>query len=209
MTKEEKHSFQLGRSASTANIPCAPRYDRNMNRMVSDGRTQRSIQNMSAWYMGYLHQYVLDGKLLNADIFQSAMAGMLPSAKAGAVQPWIEFVEDIARNGQSVNFQEEPDLETAEAHWYDTLLAGFYRLRTGHDEPAAAKTLELGLENLCLYPYELEEAAVQLSQGASLEKLGELMRDGLLESEKAEFPRLQDVLDAGMPAQSPQMNMNF
>ena len=213
MTKEEKICFQLGRNASAADIQYAPCYDQNMRRMVSESRTERGMRrntrNMSAWGMGYLHQYVADGKQLNAEMFRCAMIHICPNMKEGAVKPWLEFVEDIARRGQYVDFQEEPNLETAKAHWYDTVLAGFYQLKAEHGEAAATKTLELGLESLCLYPYELEEATVQLGQGASLEKLGELMRDGLLESETAEFPKLRDVLGVDSPTQNPQMNLNF
>ncbi|WP_297982180.1 hypothetical protein [uncultured Oscillibacter sp.] len=137
------------------------------------------------------------------------MAGMFPNVKEEAIQPWLEFVDEITQSGQYVDFQEEPDLETAKAHWYDTLLAGFCQLKAEHGESSAARTLELGLERLCLYPYELEEATVQLGQGASLEKLGQMMRDGFLESETAQFPKLRDVLGLDASAQSPQMNMNF
>lgn len=156
-----------------------------------------------------LRQLVLDGKPLDAEMFCGAMADMFPNAKEGAIQPWLEFVDEITRSGQYVDFQEESDLETAKARWYDTLLAGFCRLKAEHGEASAARTLELGLERLCLYPYELEEATVQLGQGTSLEKLGQMMRDGLLESETVQFPKLRDVLEEDVPAQSPQMNINY
>lgn len=156
-----------------------------------------------------LRQFVLDGKPLDAEVFCGAMAGMFPSAKEGAIQPWLEFVDEITQSGQYVDFQEEPDLETAKAHWYDTLLAGFCQLKAEHGESSAARTLELGLERLCLYPYELEKATVQLCQGASPEKLDQMMLDGLLESDTVEFPKLRDVLGPDFSGQSPQMNMNF
>lgn len=156
-----------------------------------------------------LRQFVLDGKPLDAGVFCGAMAGMFPSAKEGAIQPWLEFVDEITQSGQYVDFQEEPNLENAKAYWYDTLLASFYQLKVKYGEPSATKTLELGLEPLCLYPYELEEATVQLGQGASLEKLGQMMLDGLLESDTVEFPKLRDVLGPDFSGQSPQMNMNF
>ena len=158
---------------------------------------------------GSLRQLVLDGKPPDAEMFCGAMAGMFPNAKGGAIQPWLEFVDEITQSGQYVDFQEEPDLETAKAHWYDTLLASFYQLKAKYGEPSATKTLELGLKPLCLYPYELEEATVQLSQGTSPEKLEQMMRDGLLESETAQFPKLRDVLEADAPAQIPRMNMNY
>ena len=213
MTKEEKICFQLGHSASAADLPLAPVYDCNMNKMVSESRSERghnrNYRNMSAWYMGYLRQYVLDGKPLNARMFEGFIIGMLPRSKEGAIQPWFDFIEDIAGNGQYVDFQEEPNLETAKAHWYDTFLAGFYKLKAEHGEVAAAKTLELGLEGLCLYPYELEEAAVQLSQGTSVEKLEQMMRDGLLERDTVEFPKLRDVLETDIPAQNLTLNPGF
>ena len=156
-----------------------------------------------------LRQFVLDGKPLSAEVFCGAMAGMFPNVKEEAIQPWLEFVDEITQSGQYVDFQEEPDLETAKAHWYDTLLASFYQLKVKYGEPSATKTLELGLEPLCLYPYELEKATVQLCQGASPEKLDQMMLDGLLESDTVEFPKLRDVLGPDFPGQSLQMNMNF
>ena len=212
MTREEKSCFQLGSCASAAGVPCAPCFDREMYRMVSEGRSERSAQrskrNMSAWFMGYLHQYVRDGRLLNEAVFRGAMIGMFPSAKDGAIQPWIEFVNEITQRGQFVDPQ-KTDSEAAKAHWYDALLAGFYQLKAEYGEASAAKTLELGLENLCLYPYELEKAAEQVCQGTTPEKLAELSRDGLLETRAEPLPMLRDVLDWDSPRQSPQMNMNL
>lgn len=150
-----------------------------------------------------------EGNLLDDAMFQHAMTAMFPSVKENTIQPWVDFVTDITASGQYVDFQEEPDLETARAHWYDTLLAGFYCLKAARGEDIAARTLELGREGLCLYPYELEKAAERLSQGVSIKTLGQLMRDGMLESETAEFPKLRDVLPADSPAQGPQMNMNL
>ncbi len=166
-------------------------------------------EEKSCFQLGSLRQFVLDGKPLSAEMFCGAIAGMFPNVKEEAIQPWLEFVDEITQSGQYVDFQEEPNLENAKAHWYDTLLASFYQLKVKYGEPSATKTLELGLEPLCLYPYELEEATVQLGQGASLEKLGQMMRDGFLESETAQFPKLRDVLGLDASAQSPQMNMNF
>ena len=150
-----------------------------------------------------------EGNPLDEVMFQHAMTAMFPSVKESTIQPWVDFVTEITVSGQYVDFREEPDLKTARAHWYDTLLAGFYRLKATHGEDIAAQTLELGHEGLCLYPYELEKAAERLSQGVSIETLGQLMRDGMLESETVEFPKLRDVLAADSPAQGPQMNMNL
>lgn len=58
-------------------------------------------------------------------------------------------------------------------------------------------------------PVELERAAEELRQGTDLEKMGDLMRDGLLESEGNLFPKLRDVLGGDAPEQGPQMNMNL
>ena len=154
-------------------------------------------------------QQIEEGQPLDQALFRRTMAAMLPNAKEGAVQPWIDFAAEIVESGQFVDFQEEPDPKAAQSRWYDTLLAGFYQLKTKFGEEDAAKVLNLGLECLCLYPYELEKAAVELRRGTDLEKLGELMRDGLLESEGVLFPKLRDVLDGDAPEQNPQMNMNL
>ena len=154
-------------------------------------------------------QKITDGNTLNQELFRKTMTAMLPSAKEGAVQPWIDFAAEITESGQFVDFQEESDLGIAQSRWYDTLLAGFYLVKAKFGEETAAKVLELGMECLCLYPYELEGTAEELRQGTNLEKMGDLMRDGMLESEGPLFPKLRDVLVGDTPEQSPQMNMNL
>lgn len=154
-------------------------------------------------------QKITDGNTLDQELFRKTMTAMLPSAKEGAVQPWIKFIAEITKRGYFVDFQEEPYLDVAMSHWYDTLLAGFYQIKAKFGEETAAKVLEFGMERLCLYPYELEKAAEELRQGTDLETMSALMRDDLLESEGTLFPKLRDVLDGNAPEQSPQMNMNL
>lgn len=152
---------------------------------------------------------IAEGEPLDQDLFRRTMTAMLPSAKAGAVQPWIAFIAGITKSGQFVDFQEESDLDAAKSRWYDTLLAGFLQLKTRFGEAGAAKVLELGLKGLCLYPYELEKAAEELRRGTGFERLCELAKDGLLESGGNLFPKLRDVLTGETPAQSQRMDMNL
>ena len=157
----------------------------------------------------FCFQQIAEGNPPDQDLFRRTKTTMLPSAKEGAVEPWIAFIAEITESGQFVDFQEESDLGAAQSRWYDTLLAGFFQLKTKFGEANAAKVLELGLEGLCLYPYELEKAAEELRQGTGFERLCELMRDGLLESEGNLFPKLREVLAEETPAQNPRMDRNL
>ena len=72
-------------------------------------------------------QQIAEGNPPDQDLFRRTVTTMLPSAKEGAVEPWIAFIADITESGQFVDFQEESNLDAAQSRWYDTLLAGFFR----------------------------------------------------------------------------------
>ena len=205
MTEKEKTCFQYGQEAAANGSLNDPECDHRMRH--ADGEDH--AENMLAWRMGYLCQYISDGRMLDKDMFLQAMSAILPNTHEGAAQVWTEFISDIAEREQYVDFVVEPDQNTAKAHWYEVYLASFYQLRQKYGQTACEKTLELGLQDFCLYPYELNKGTKQLLQGCDFDKMVAMMLDGMLEDDVARFPKLRDLPEMGSLPQSPQINMDL
>jgi len=206
--KEEKLCFQYGREAAAANLQNAPCYDKKKRRMVSGSRTERghrrNIENMRAWHKGYFCQEVSEGKPLERDRFLYGLFIFLPDAKEGAFEAWAEFAEDRVSMKQYVDFTAEPD-EVAVCRWHDTILAGFILLTERFSKDTAAKVCDLGLDNCCLYPWEMERAAEELQAGTGIDDLVQLRNDGKLKADEAAFPALRDVLNSMAPSKGAQL----
>ncbi|MBC8535927.1 hypothetical protein [Feifania hominis] len=200
MTREEKECFQYGQTAAANHLQFAPCYDSRMKCMVGESRTphgqERSSRNMTAWSAGYLKQYLSDGSLLDEAHFRSAAITFFPQIEGKAIDMWVEFARERVEAEQYVDFIEEP-AATAVSRWYDTLMAGLVRAKENHGKEIAGKLYRLAEEGLCLYPYEMEEAAEQIKQGADVGTLGQLMRDGYLDSPPPFFPKLEETLEHG------------
>lgn len=58
MTKAEKIAFDYGKSFNIANGKVAPCYDKRMDKLVSETRTEsdsnRNMRNMKAWWNGVI-----------------------------------------------------------------------------------------------------------------------------------------------------------
>ncbi len=158
--------------------------------------------------MGYLCQKLSDGKPLDRELFLYGLHMLLPDAKDGAAEAWADFARECVSMKQYVNSMAEPD-EAAVCRWHDTILAGFVLLTKRFGWDTATKVCDLGLDNCCLYPYEMERTAEELRDGVRLDDLVQLMNDGKLEADEAVFPTLRKVLDDMDPSPSPQLNMTF
>jgi len=210
MKKEEKLCFQYGREAASAKLKNAPCYDERMRHMTSESRTERghrrNLENMEAWHMGYLCQELSDGKLLDRERFLHGLRMLLSDTKDGAAEAWAEFAGECVSMKQYVDFTAEPD-EVAVCRWHDTILAGFVLLTERFGKDTAAKVCDLGMDNCCLYPWEMERAAEEMHKGTSVQDISCLVLDEGLEAKKPEFPKLQMVLDGMAPSQDTHLNM--
>ena len=200
MIREEKECFQYGQTAAVKQLPFAPCYDAQMKRMVSENGTplgeEHSGRNMTAWAAGYLKQYLSDGNPLDEAYFRSAAITFFPHGEDKAADMWVKFAQERVELGQYVDFV-EGSADMAVSRWYDTLMAGLFRARENHGEEIAGKLYGLAADGLCLYPYEMEEAAEQIKQGADFETLCQLMRDGYLDGPPPFFPKLEETLECG------------
>lgn len=214
MDAQEQTCFQYGKAASAAGLQGVPCYDPNMKGMVNDGLSEkaslRNHKNMSAWALGYISQWLEDGKLLNEGLFRLGVVALFPTSKEGAPLAWTVFTEYCVDEEQYVDFLEsEPDKATAQSHWFDALLASFVRLKQGHGEEIAQKVLELGVDGLCLYPHEMEAGAREIALGADFQQLCELVNEGKLDEASFRYPKLSDTLEIQAPAPGQGMNMTL
>ncbi len=146
----------------------------------------------------------MNSEKLTRDLFQSHLRSLLPDAAAGAEEIWADFARECVEMKQYADFAEEPD-ETALCRWHDTLLAGFVLLRQNFGEEIATAVCNLSLDRLCLYPFEMENAAQELKGGGNVDSLFRLMEEGMLEAPRPVFPKLQDVAPHMVSEQGPEM----
>lgn len=214
MDAQEQTCFQYGKAAAVSGPQCAPCYDDRMNSMVTEARSEkaglRSHRNMSAWTLGYLSQWLADGKLLDENLFRAGVTALFPASREGAALAWTVFTEYCVSEEQYVDFPEtEPDEATARSHWFDALLASFARLKQGHGDEIAQRVLELGMDGLCLYPHEMETGAKEIALGADFSQLCELISEGKLDEAPFRFPKLADTLEIQPPEPVQSINMTL
>lgn len=70
--------------------------------------------------------------------------------------------------------------------------ASFYFIKQDFGKETAAKVVNLSLSHLCLYPFEMREAAQVLKAGGSPEQIEQMIEDGTLE-DYGKTPTMEDV----------------
>lgn len=135
---------------------------------------------------------------LTKEMFQEQLRSLLPKIKAGAEIPWTDFAQDCVKDKYYVDSMEEQD-ETALSRWHDTLLACFVLLKRNFGEDTATFICDLGLNNQCLFPCEMERAGQAVKDGGDADTLFNLMEAGLLQAKEEVFPKLRDVAPEWMP----------
>lgn len=153
-------------------------------------------------------EWIIINEKLTKELFQNNLRSLLPDAGTGAEEIWADFARECVEMKQYVDFIEEPD-EVALCRWHDTLLAGFVLLRQNFGEGIATAVCNLSLDHLCLYPFEMENAAQELKAGGNVDSLLRLIEEGLLDAPTPVFPKLQDVAPHLVPEQGPKMISQF
>lgn len=124
---------------------------------------------------------------MEKDVFLEAVKARFPDCRQKDVRKWVYFAEECVEMGQYVDFTEEPDQELAVGKWLDSIYAGFLLVKERHGRKAAEEIC--GLSSLtCLYPYEMEAAAVFLKDGGSREKIPGMIEEGKLDGDPV-FPK--------------------
>lgn len=123
--------------------------------------------------------------------FKKDMTKLLPECTEQTLDGWITFAKNCVASEQYVEFIELPD-EQAVSAWLDSFYASFYFLKKEFGQKAAAKVVELSSARLCLYPYEMKEAAIALQKGCSNEDISQMIEYGLLDGD-LNVPTMADV----------------
>lgn len=124
---------------------------------------------------------------MEKDVFLEAVKARFPECRPEDVQKWADFAEECVEMGQYVDFTEEQDRELAVGKWLDSIYAGFLLVKERHGRKAAEEICSLS-SLTCLYPYEMEAAAVFLKDGGSREKIPRMIEEGTLDGDPV-FPK--------------------
>lgn len=193
MKKEMKLAFEYGSAAAKAGLEFAPCYDQSMYSLVSESRTasghRRNLENMRAWYKGYLSQTASGGNGISKELFSQAVPVFI-DCKPEAIPIWINFATECVELGQYVDFSQESDKSMAINRWLETLLAGLLQIKAEFGEQIASKICNLALKNECIYPYEMPLTAGYLQKNDNPEEIRGLIQSGELEAASAFFPKL-------------------
>ena len=125
--------------------------------------------------------------MTRADFF-AALHTATPGSTPEAVQKWIDFVAECVSEGQYANFTPSKDREASVEKWLDTLCGGVYAVRSEYGAELAGKLVSLSLDNCCLYPGEMLQAAECLRDGGTAETISGKIASDEIESERPFFP---------------------
>lgn len=125
--------------------------------------------------------------MTRADFF-AALHTAAPGSTPEAVQKWIDFAAECVGEGQYANFIPSKDREASVEKWLDTLCGGVYAVRAEYGAELAGKLVGLSLDNCCLYPGEMLQAAECLRDGGTAEAISGKIASDEIESERPFFP---------------------
>ena len=108
------------------------------------------------------------------------------------VKTWITFAEENVSLEQYVEYFELPK-EEAISVWLGSIYSAFYFAKKEYGLEAAKKVVDLGSQNMCLYPYEIMNAARLMQDGATIDSICKGIEEGTLEQDENRFPSLEDV----------------
>ena len=107
------------------------------------------------------------------------------------VKTWIEWAEECVDSEQYAYFKTLPREEAVSA-WLDAYYASFYFVKKSYGMATAKQIVDLSSQLMCLYPYEMREAAKQLRVGVPVALLRRQLLDGYL-SVDGPWPTMEDV----------------
>lgn len=130
---------------------------------------------------------------MRKEVFVETIKARFPQCSQEDIRRWTDFAEECVEMGQYVDFIEEPDTDRAVGKWLDSICAGFLLVQEKYGMQVAEEIC--GLSSLfCLYPYEMEPAAVFLAGSGSREKIPGMIEKGELDGNPV-FPKLRQKED--------------
>ena len=128
---------------------------------------------------------------MKKEVFLDKVKASFPTCRQEDILKWTDFAEERVEMGQYVDFMEESDPDQAVGKWLDSIYAGFLLVKEKYGRKAAEDICSLS-SLTCLYPYEMEAAAVFLKDGGSREKIPGMIEDGKLDGDPV-FPKLEQA----------------
>lgn len=128
---------------------------------------------------------------MKSEQFIRDVGRLLNGCSAESIEKWITWAKNCVDSEQYLNFIPLPT-EQAVSAWLDCYYASFYFIKQDFGKETAAKVVNLSLSHLCLYPFEMREAAQVLKAGGSPEQIEQMIEDGTLE-DYGKTPTMEDV----------------
>lgn len=125
--------------------------------------------------------------MTRSDFFSAlhtAVSGFTPEA----AQKWIDFAAECVSKEQYANFKPSKDPETSVERWLDTLCGGVYAVWAEYGAEVAGKLVNLSLDNCCVYPGEMLQAAECLRDGDTAETISVKIASDEIENKQPFFP---------------------
>lgn len=128
---------------------------------------------------------------MKSEQFIRDVGQLLKDCPTENIEKWVVWAGECVQSEQYLNFIPLP-AEQAVSAWLDSYYASFYFIKQDYGSETAAKVVNLSLSHLCLYPFEMREAAKVLKAGGTPEQIEQMIEDGTLE-DYGEMPTMEDV----------------
>lgn len=103
--------------------------------------------------------------------FLTSVMELAPGCKSEAVPRWQDFAAECVDNGQFVHFEHTADKIEAVEKWLDALHTGLQAVGKECGPETAAAVVDLSLQQCCLYPGEMMQAALCLESGDNAKQI--------------------------------------
>lgn len=103
--------------------------------------------------------------------FLTSVVELAPGCKPEAVPRWRDFAVECVEKGQFVHFERTADKTAAVEKWLEVLDSGLHAVGGECGTETATALVNLSLENCCLYPGEMMQAALCLENGGNAEQI--------------------------------------
>lgn len=110
--------------------------------------------------------------------FLTRVKELAPGCKPEAVPRWRDFAVECVDSEQFVRFKQTANKTAAVEKWLDVLYSGLKAVRKECGPETAAAVVNLSLEQCCLYPGEMMQAALCVERGENGRQIFEKIESG-------------------------------
>lgn len=110
--------------------------------------------------------------------FLARVKELAPGCKPEAIPRWRDFAVECVDSEQFVRFKQTANKTAAVEKWLDVLYSGLKAVRKECGPETAAGVVNLSLEQCCLYPGEMMQAALCVERGENGRQIFEKIESG-------------------------------